>query len=331
MNNNHSQLTNNNNNRCTDYNKTDMKNGLLTILGSSCDYFYEADSYPEEGDFSHAQFKGMMAGGCPLNVGVVCASKGVQVKAMDMLGTDDDTTSFLLSELKHFNIDTSDIEIHKDVTNGKVIIILSGDKRTMFVVDPKRPPYVMNEKKQELLNNATYIYSLMHILNRSFSDMEPLLEAKRNGARIILDGSSKYDDPSRMKILYSLCDGLFINETDYERLKVHSPDDPKKLIFEKGGEFVIVTHGSEGSTLYLKDREIQRSSLNNIEVKDSTGAGDAFAGAFLGSLLAGYEYEKALYYATLNGAYACSVFGASSTGASFEKLDQFAKEHHYDL
>jgi len=182
-----------------------------------------------------------------------------------------------------------------------------------------------------LLNNATYIYSLMHILNRSFENIDSLLEAKRNGARIILDGSSKYDDPTRVKILYSLCDGLFINDTDYERLKAHSEDDPKKLIFEKGGEFVIITHGSKGSVLYLKDKEIKRDSMKNIEVIDSTGAGDAFAGAFIGSLLAGFDYDKALYYATINGAYACTVFGASTTGASFEKLDEFAKEHDYDL
>ncbi len=308
-----------------------MEKYLLAILGSSCDYFYDSDSYPEEGDFSHARFKGMMAGGCPLNVGVVCASKRVKVKAFDMLGADDETTSFLLSELKRHNIDTTHIEIQKDVSNGKVVIILSGDKRTMFVVDPIRPYYQMDVHKQSLLNNATYIYSLMHILNRSFEDINPLLEAKRNGARIILDGSSKYDDPTRVKILYSLCDGLFINDTDYERLKAHSDGDPKKLIFDRGGDFVIITHGSKGSVLYLNNKEIHRDSLKNIEVIDSTGAGDAFAGAFIGSLLAGFDYEKALYYATLNGAYACTVFGASSTDAGFEKLDRFAKEHDYDL
>ena len=308
-----------------------MEKYLLTVLGSSCDYFYDSDTYPAEGDFSHARYKGMMAGGCPLNVGVVCASKRVEVKAIDMLGTDDETTSFLLSELQKFNIDTTDIEIKKDVVNGKVVIILSGDKRTMFVVDPIRPYYLMDEHKQSLLNNATYIYSLMHILNRSFENIDPLLEAKRNGARIILDGSSKYDDPTRVKILYSLCDGLFINDTDYKRLKAHSEDDPKKLIFEKGGEFVVITYGSKGSVLYLKDKEIKRDSMKNIEVIDSTGAGDAFAGAFIGSLLAGFDYDKALYYATINGAYACTVFGASTTGASFEKLDKFAKEHDYDL
>ena len=222
-----------------------MEKYLLSILGSSVDYFYESDTYPVEGDFSHARTLGISAGGCPLNVGAVCAATGRKVYGLDMLGKDDDTTDFLLSEMKRLGYDTSHIEIRKDVTNGKVLIILTGDKRTMFVIDPKRPPYTVDDRMQDLLNNATYIYSLMHMINRSFENIEPLLEAKRNGARIILDGSSKYDDPSRARILYTLCDGLFINKTDYERLSRVSEKDPVEMIpkyvheWENGYKIVI--------------------------------------------------------------------------------------------
>ena len=48
----------------------------------------------------------------------------------------------------------------------------------------------------------------------------------------------------RLHFGYDLADGLFINETDYERLSEHSPKDPKEIIFDNGGEFVVITHGS---------------------------------------------------------------------------------------
>ena len=67
-----------------------MDKYLLTIPGSSVDSFYESDTYPIEGDFSHARFICNSAGGCPLNVGAVCASKGMKVKTLEMLGEDDD-------------------------------------------------------------------------------------------------------------------------------------------------------------------------------------------------------------------------------------------------
>ena len=308
-----------------------MNNYLLTILGSGVDYFYESDTYPEEGDFSHAKYLGIYPGGCPLNVAAVCASKNSNVIALDMLGENDETTGYILDKLHEFNINTDNIQIKKDVSNGKVIIILTGDKRTMYVIDPIRPHYIVDRKMQDLLNNATYIYSLMHMINRSFDSIDYLLEAKKHGAKIILDGSSKYDDPSRVKILYSLVDGLFINETDYQRLKENSEKDPKDIIFSNNGQFIVVTQGSKGSTLYLKDRQIFEESLKNINIIDSTGAGDAFAGCFIASLLSGYDYEKALKMATINGAYACTVFGGQGGIASFEQLIEFAKEHDYEI
>ena len=308
-----------------------MNKYLLSIMGAYTDHFYESDTYPSEGDFSHARFKGIYPGGCPLNVAAVCASKGTKVYALDMLGKDEETSSFLISEMEKFNIDTSRIQLKEGVRNGDVIIILTGNNRTMYVVDPIRPYYEIDEKMEELLNSASYIYSLMHMINRSFRNIDPLLAAKRNGARIVLDGSSKYDDPSRVKILYDLADGLFINQTDYQRLKENSPKEPKEIIFENGGEFICITKGSEGSLLYLKEREIFMPSLSGVEVIDSTGAGDAFAGCFLACLIEGMSYEKALNYATVNGAYCCTRFSGSGGIASFETLRQFALEHGHEL
>lgn len=308
-----------------------MKRYFLSIMGSYVDHYYKTNTFPEEGDFTHAQFICRSAGGCPLNVAAIAAAKGIEVKALDMLGQDEDTTSFLMNEMKRLHIDTSHIQIAKDVSNGKVLIFITGDKRTMFLLDPKRPYYEVDEKMQDLLNGAEYIYTLMHMINRSFSSIDPLLEAKRNGAKIILDGSSLYDDLSRTKILYALCDGLFINEKSYKRLTEASEKDPREIFFENGGEFIVVTEGSRGSTLYLKDREIFKPSLSNLEVLDSTGAGDAFAGCFIAALMTGHSYEKALSLATVNGAYACTVFGGLGGVADFDTLFAFAKEHDYEL
>ena len=139
-----------------------MDKYLLALLGSSVDEFYEADSWPILGDFTHARHVYTSAGGCPLNVGAVCASKGEKVKALDMLGKEDPSTDFLLKELKRLHVDTSHIQIRDSVSDGKVVIILNGDQRTMFVVDPIRPHYEVDEKMQELLNGS----------DRSSSDSE---------------------------------------------------------------------------------------------------------------------------------------------------------------
>ena len=308
-----------------------MEKYLLTILGSSVDYYLDSDTYPEEGDFSHSRYCGSYAGGCPLNVGAVCASKHLPVKALDLLGSKDPTTPFLLSKMQEFGIDTEPIRFDETTSNGKVVIIITGDKRTMHVIDPIRPYYQVDQAMQDLMNDATYIYSLMHMINRSFDSIDYLKIAKQHGVRIILDGSSKYDDPSRARILYELADGLFINTTDYERLKQVSDGEPYEIILNHGGEFVAVTDGAKGTHLYTKNGQFFTESLSDISVIDSTGAGDAFAGCFLACLLSGYDYEKALKLASVHGAYACTVFGAQGGMASFEELLRFAKEHDYAI
>ena len=304
-----------------------MDNYLLTIIGSYVDTYYEVKQYPEEGDFTHTTFIGTSAGGAPFNVGAVAASKGVNVKTLDMLGKQDDTTKFILDECKRLKINTDNIQIKDNVTNGKIIIFNSNKNRTMFLVDPIRPTYVVDEKMQELLNNATYIYTLQHVINRSFDSIEPLLEAKRKGAKILIDGSSKYDDPDKVKQLYQLVDGLFINETNYERLKCASEFDPIEKIISKDG-FVCITNGSVGATLYTNKQTIFEAALK-VNVVDTTGAGDGFPGGFISCLLKGLDYAAALKVATINGAYACTIQGGLGGVCSIDELERFSKENGY--
>ncbi len=307
-----------------------MDKYLLTIIGSYVDTYYEVKQYPEEGDFTHTTFIGTSAGGAPFNVAAIAASKGVNVKALDMLGKQDDTTKFILDECKRLNINADNIQIKDNVTNGKVIIFNSNKNRTMFLVDPIRPTYIVDEKMQELLNNATYIYTLQHMINRSFDNIEPLMLAKSKGAKILIDGSSKYDDPDKVKELYQLVDGLFINETNYERLKCASEFDPIEKIISNDG-FVCITNGSVGATLYTKKETIFEPALNNINVVDTTGAGDGFAGAFISSLLKGLDCASALKIATVNGAYACTIYGGLGGVCSMDELERFSKEHGYGI
>ena len=298
---------------------------LLSVLGSSIDEFYKAEIYPKEGDFSFAHPMGRKAGGPPLNVSCVCASKGGEVKVLDYLSDNDESSSFLVKEMEGYGVDASHI-IYGEALNGRVVIINTAGERTMFVVNPKRPYYTVDEKMQELLNGSSYVYSLMHIIGHSFEDVSPLHEARKHGARILFDGTSKYEGTYERDLLYDLADGVFINETGYENLSRVSEDDPKKILFERGASFICVTSGSKGARCYTKDREYFQPAFKT-EVLDSTGAGDSFAGAFIYGLLKGYDYDKCLKLACLNGAYACRVFGGQGGCCSYDELCKFAEDY----
>lgn len=306
-----------------------MNNYLLLLLGSYTDEFYEATNWPIEGTYAEAFDKGRRAGGPPLNMGCVCASKGGIVRSLDYMSNSQDSTKFLIHTMNSYGVNTDDI-LFGEAINGKVVIFNTNDKRTMFVVNPQRPYYEINDKLQSLLNNAGYIYSLMHIINRSFENIEPLKIARKNGAKILLDGSSAYTKDWERNILYALCDGLFINADDYQNLVNQSEGDPKELLFNNGCEFICITDGDKGATCYTKDGTYKAESIKT-NVIDSTGAGDSFAGTFIYGLQKGYSYEKCLRLASVAGSYACTAIGGQAACCTIEELLDYAKKNNYQI
>lgn len=307
-----------------------MDNYLLLILGSSTDEFYCAENWPVEGTYSAAADNGRAAGGPPLNMGCVCASKGGNVKCLDYLSDKEESSSkFIVSVLNSYGIDTSNIQ-YGDAINGKVVIINTGDKRTMFVVLSKHPYYTIDDKLQSLLNNAKYIYTMMQYVNSSFKNIDPLIEARKNGAKIIFDGCGKYEEEWEPRILYALADGLFINTDDYKHLCDHTDGDPKQLLFDGGCEFICMTDGENGSTCYTKD-SVYKAEACLTKVIDSTGAGDSFAGTFIYALQKGYDYQKALRLASVAGSYACTGLGGQAACCKEEQLYEYAKAHNYKI
>ena len=303
-----------------------MEGYLTLILGSSVDLFYAIDHYPDEGDFTHGKELDRMAGGPPLNVGCVASSLGAQVKALDYLNPDEKETGIILGTLRERGVDTEPVKFGSDCTCGKVVILNRAEKRTMIVIDPVRPHYDVDTHIQKLLNGSRYMYSLMHIMNRSFSDFEPIREARRHGAKMIFDGTSQYDDPARAKMLLDLADGLFINSTDYGRLSQCIGEEAKNVLLNRGCEFVCVTNGEKGAHCYTKEREYFCPAFRVEEVIDSTGSGDSFAGAFLASRLKGKDYEESLRMACAAGAYCCLHVGGQGGCAAEEELLAFAKK-----
>lgn len=74
-------------------------------------------------------------------------------------------------------------------------------------------------------------------------------------------------------------------------------------------DILILTQGSRGSYVFTED-ETSFIETPKVEVADTVGAGDAFTGAFVGSLLNGKSVRKAHITAVRVSAYVCTQHGA---------------------
>ncbi len=77
----------------------------------------------------------------------------------------------------------------------------------------------------------------------------------------------------------------------------------------KGVQTVIVTLGSNGALLVTGEQTTHIPAFQ-VDVVDTTAAGDAFIGGLAAALLKGKSLEEAVRYGNASGALAATKFGA---------------------
>ncbi|MYJ18928.1 MAG: hypothetical protein F4106_13000, partial [Gemmatimonadetes bacterium] len=89
-------------------------------------------------------------------------------------------------------------------------------------------------------------------------------------------------------------------------------------IRERGPGIVVVKQGDQGATLFADGWTFSCPAYSVPAVVDPTGAGDAFAGGFLGYLDGrGTDLRRALVHASATGSYAVEAFSVDR----FRQLD----------
>jgi sugar/nucleoside kinase (ribokinase family) len=106
-----------------------------------------------------------------------------------------------------------------------------------------------------------------------------------------------------------------------------------RAVMALGPRFLVVKHGEYGATLFhgsaekMGDRTFRAPALPLEQVVDPTGAGDSFAGGFVGYLASQPEltpgaFRRAMFYGSVMGSFAVERFGT-------ERLQQLSR-HEID-
>lgn len=102
---------------------------------------------------------------------------------------------------------------------------------------------------------------------------------------VVLDTMNFWIDSAHDKLLEAigLCDVLTINDEEARMLSgEHSLVKAAAKIFELGPKYLIIKKGEHGSLLFDRNNVFFAPALPLENVVDPTGAGDCFAGGFLG-------------------------------------------------
>jgi len=91
-------------------------------------------------------------------------------------------------------------------------------------------------------------------------------------------------------------------------------------------EIIIITSGSEGSTILTKNEKIEIKPCPANSVDDPTGAGDAYRGGFFTAYLQGHSLETCGQTASVAATYAVEKYGTVNHNYTLEEFKKRYKE-----
>ena len=124
-----------------------------------------------------------------------------------------------------------------------------------------------------------------------------------------------HNTPDELKAVLKRVDAILINDSEVNDL-THEPNLIKGAqdIFELGPRIVVVKKGEHGCLLFEGDDIFAVPAYPLRNVLDPTGAGDTFAGGFMGYLasqdnVSSTTLRQAVVHGTLVASFTCEAFG----------------------
>jgi sulfofructose kinase len=98
-----------------------------------------------------------------------------------------------------------------------------------------------------------------------------------------------------------------------------------EALAEFGARMVVVTLGAEG-TLYMVDGEVYNLPAFEVQIVDTTGAGDVFHGAFAYGLARGWQPHQLVMFSSAVAALKCTQLGGRTGIPDLKQVQRFLAE-----
>lgn len=261
-------------------------------------------------------------GGKGANQALAARRAGAEVRLVGAVGRDGFAEE-ALALLRAEGVDLSGVA-QSDLPTGAAFISVDAQGRNAITVaagaNAKADPSRLGQLgERDLL-----------LLQREIPDAaceEAARMAKAGGARVVLNLAPSGSIP---KSYLALVDILIANEEearDAARSFAVDQDDLTalaRLLMEHHGIALIVTRGGEGVEGW-NGGEHRCQEARQVEVVDTTGAGDSFVGAFAAALAEGEDFADALRRGAVAGSLACTKHGAQPSIPTRAEVDATAQ------
>lgn len=288
--------------------------------------------FPEKGETVFGRDFQQGFGGKGSNQAVIASLLGANVSIVTAIG-DDVYGENWLRHYQEESINTDFVKVIKNRNSGTAAIWVEEDGDNRIVITPGANEDLSVELVKEAFSALPQPnVVLAQLENPQESVLEGFKHGKEMGATTLLNPAPA---DTLMDEMLEYTDWLLPNETEFALLAREGHNLPMDDLFFAIQEFatqtktnMVVTAGEQGALLYRPkiDQEVQQIHTTQVEVKDSTGAGDAFCGTFAYGLSVGLNPIQAIHLANAVASDSVQKLGTQSSYARGEVLEKIVAD-----
>jgi ribokinase len=259
-----------------------------------------------------ASARNTFPGGKGLNQSVAISRAGSTVFHVGRIGPEPEG-----NELKNFlgesGVDTSLVEV-RNIPTGHAIIQVDRRGENAIVLFPgANKTFLTTEISSILSNDKVTEGDWVLLQNETNCVNEIITEAAQKGLKVAFNFAPAEKDPEKIDALKKL-DLLFVNEGELQTITGTASVESglAELRSSCPNTRVVVTLGADGSIYQFQEERIEIPA-EDVEVSNTTGAGDTFVGYFLAEFASTGDADSALRFATCAAAISVTRSGAADS------------------
>ena len=296
---------------------------VLGIGSFAIDYLCVTDNYPREDEKLEVDALEMQGGGNVATACVAAGRLGGNVCYHGAVGSDENT-QLILEELRREKINTDHVEIKKG-KNPVAFVIINRKNSTRTIVYSKKqvPSFDYEDVNTKIISECRVLLIDFYYEKASLKASK---EAQKLGIPVVLDAERV--TPLTDEILRNT--SHVVASKNFALEFTASPQDrnPDKVLDDFSQKticpFIFITLGPDGVIGF--DRKNNKKYSQNafeIDVFDTTGAGDVFHGAFSLFLSRKYSIDDILKYASACSAIKCRELGGRKGIPTMNEVQDF--------
>lgn len=278
---------------------------------------------PEAGETVTGSSFAIFGGGKGANQAIATARSGASTAMLGALG-DDDFGRARRADLAAEGIDTRSVAARADAPSGVALITVeeaSGQNRIAYV--PGATLTISPEQARAAVARVQPAVVLVTLEPRPETIEAVIDGGHASGATIVLNASP---EAIGARPFLARLDVLVVNESEAEDLLGHrvnlgNGEPAASALTALGPATAVITLGVAGAVI-ASNGTTEHIPAPAVSVVDTTGAGDAFSGAFAAALAGGADPITAAHRGVIAGTLATTIPGAYPSLPRREAIDE---------